>query len=721
MTQRFWSVVVAVLVVGGLLAIPIADPAEAIHAGEDGDIGEFPWMVSIQAFDFGDGRWGHDCGGTLVAPDWILTAAHCVYDADESKPLQGDQLRVVVGKDKDSTGWDTHDFRTVGDPVFYPSGDGAPLYTRSPYWQGDLALLPLDQPVMDVPTVQLSYGEMPAGAALTAVGWGSTSDYWLDISNPDQLQKIDDILVRPDNECWDPNDSEYGADNQVIARVQICTKATGDLVTVGGPRKGDSGGPLLLWTGGKWIQLGIASHVPNATGNWLFKSFLDGDPNYTGWTSVAKHRDWITSTIGESSSAGPESATALIIDSSGSMGSNDPDDRRLDGAEAFLAASLPSDEVAVVDFDGSARILSEAVPVSENWDELSAAIRQINSSGGTNLGAGLTAGCDVLERANGAQRSAIFLTDGQGSYPGQASCFSSEGWSVFTVGLGSGVNQGLLAEIAAETGGRYLQMDSATNLVCEFLQIRAEIAGSPVSSCEPTGEIQSGELIQFVQSVAPFLRQVTFSNVWAGSDIEMTLTAPSGESYDRSSSGGGVLVSVGSSFEVFTIEDPEPGEWIVELYGAEIPEDGEPYTFSTVEIAAVETVADSDDDGFLDPEDNCAYTANPDQRDFDQDGTGDLCDDDVDGDVVSNAFDLCPDTLLPEVRPEGLKKNRYYAIALGDFVDGTESFVGLTVLDTQGCSGAQIIAADGLGNGHIKFGITKGALEEWIEGFDEDT
>ena len=40
--------------------------------GTETEIHEYPWMVSLQV------RGQHFCGGTLVAPDWVLSAAHCV-------------------------------------------------------------------------------------------------------------------------------------------------------------------------------------------------------------------------------------------------------------------------------------------------------------------------------------------------------------------------------------------------------------------------------------------------------------------------------------------------------------------------------------------------------------------------------------------------------------------------------------------------------------------
>ncbi|WP_224369061.1 hypothetical protein [Hyalangium versicolor] len=69
---------------------------------------------------------------------------------------------------------------------------------------------------------------------------------------------------------------------------------------------------------------------------------------------------------------------------------------------------------------------------------------------------------------------------------------------------------------------------------------------------------------------------VTFSTSWPGSDVVMTLTAPSGRVIGRSTSAPDVSHAVGATFETYRISNPEPGPWQVNLFGADIPSAFEP-------------------------------------------------------------------------------------------------------------------------------------------------
>ena len=141
--------------------------------------------------------------------------------------------------------------------------------------------------------------------------------------------------------------------------------------------------------------------------------------------------------------------------------------------------------------------------------------------------------------------------------------------------------------------------------------------------------------------------------------------------------------------------------------------------------------ADADADGVGDACDNCAAVANADQANADGDALGDACDtcaldaaNDADGDSVCGDVDACAGTaesdLAAGVPSQGLGTNRWADLD-GDGVfdtnppNGNGPQVSFTIVDTAGCNCAQIIVALGLGQGHVKFGCSKGALEDWIE------
>lgn len=47
-------------------------PDGRIVGGKAASIEDAPWQVSLSVFGF------HNCGGSIIAPDTILTAAHCI-------------------------------------------------------------------------------------------------------------------------------------------------------------------------------------------------------------------------------------------------------------------------------------------------------------------------------------------------------------------------------------------------------------------------------------------------------------------------------------------------------------------------------------------------------------------------------------------------------------------------------------------------------------------
>jgi alpha-tubulin suppressor-like RCC1 family protein/lysophospholipase L1-like esterase len=89
------------------------------------------------------------------------------------------------------------------------------------------------------------------------------------------------------------------------------------------------------------------------------------------------------------------------------------------------------------------------------------------------------------------------------------------------------------------------------------------------------------------QAVAAGMGQATFSTAWPGSDVVMTLTAPSGRTITRSTSAPDVYHQLGPTYEVFTIDNPEAGTWTVKLTGANVSPDGEMVRLNATQLPHV--------------------------------------------------------------------------------------------------------------------------------------
>jgi secreted trypsin-like serine protease len=209
----------------------------AVVGGRDARAGKYPWIVALSV----------GCAGTLIAPDRVLTAGHCVED------LRASQLRLYVGARMRTKGGYRYDGRAVRavdiatHPGYRSLANGGPVR--------DAALIRLEQPVEDVPLVRLA---TPADAVLTAdgrpatvIGWGVTR------TDPERgrlalaLQE-GGLRILSDRSCG----RVYGADGSYRRSVMLCARSRSLRRRPNtSPCVGDSGGPLL--SGG--VQVGIVS------------------------------------------------------------------------------------------------------------------------------------------------------------------------------------------------------------------------------------------------------------------------------------------------------------------------------------------------------------------------------------------------------------------------------------------------------------------------------
>ncbi|GAB0202436.1 serine protease 27-like [Grus japonensis] len=207
--------------------------------------GEWPWQVSLQL------RGEHFCGGTLVTPQWVLSAAHCFQGPNGSR-AEPTAWRAVVGRLRlQETGGQE---RTVVEVVVHEG------YRRVEGGH-DLALARLESPVTLGPrvgTICLPKAGHPFafGTPCWITGWGHVAEnVSLPVGSP--LQKVAlDLLSPPTCNCLYSN----------LRRRELARPARPGMVCAGGQEGGrgacqaDSGGPLACGgPGGRWVQAGVLS------------------------------------------------------------------------------------------------------------------------------------------------------------------------------------------------------------------------------------------------------------------------------------------------------------------------------------------------------------------------------------------------------------------------------------------------------------------------------
>lgn len=173
--------------------------------------------------------------------------------------------------------------------------------------------------------------------------------------------------------------------------------------------------------------------------------------------------------------AGGAADFAFVIDTSGSMRSNDSQRIRVTASQNFVDAFIEGDQGAAVRFSSSASLLQGLTADRELLKQRLTSAGA--ASGGTNIGAGVQTGLNALA-ANpdpDRQQYLILLTDGQGSYSASLTQRAiNEGVVIYAVGLGRGHNASFLRGVAEPTGGRYVYAEAAQDLITAFADIREE-------------------------------------------------------------------------------------------------------------------------------------------------------------------------------------------------------------------------------------------------------
>ncbi|MGW1409823.1 S1 family peptidase [Streptomyces sp. NPDC002403] len=233
----FRAVTGAQALVAATALILLGSPARAaeggvVIGGQPAHVKDNPWVVALSSRDrFGESRAGQFCGGVVVAPKKVLTAAHCLSRAALGVDVGSVRdLRVITGRDalRGTGGKEIAVRGTWANPRFDPITNA-----------GDLAVLTLTEALPEksaIPMAESGDAAYAPGTEAAVYGWGDTT------GNNDYASSLRSakVSVLPDAACAQAYPG--GRNGTYDASAMLCA---GELLGGYDACQGDSGGPLV--------------------------------------------------------------------------------------------------------------------------------------------------------------------------------------------------------------------------------------------------------------------------------------------------------------------------------------------------------------------------------------------------------------------------------------------------------------------------------------------